>query len=189
MSSNCTICLNTLGLHYISLGCSHNFHSHCIEQWRERNNRCPICRSDIINNTLQNYCRDWARISNENRLSYLIENKIFKNPIQFRKNNIIKKVTDEEHYMIKQLFDFEIDNIIININDIVNDKFYLICSWNSNHFIIGKLTNIHTNIYKSRLDLVHIRYIYRDNGYHNKSPKKRLNIDLNKDIIYKLRFN
>jgi len=193
MVTTCSICLNNLGFNYTSLECSHNFHSNCINEWRDRNNTCPICRTDIVisnnNNLLQNYCSNWEGILNDNRLSYLTNNRIFTNPVEFRKYKKIKEVTEEEEYLIKHIFDFKVDYMINDYNEITNDKYYLICNWNyGNHFIIGKLTDNQNNIYKIRLDLVHIIYLYRDIGYHNKSRKKRINLDLNKDLIYKLRF-
>ncbi|XP_038986585.1 RING-H2 finger protein ATL57-like [Phoenix dactylifera] len=29
------------------LACSHSFHGHCIEEWFQRQQRCPLCRSDV----------------------------------------------------------------------------------------------------------------------------------------------
>ena len=193
MVTTCSICLSNLGVNYSSLECTHCFHSLCIDRWRQTSNTCPMCRSEIVinnnNNLLQNYCNNWDRVMNNNRLSYLKNNRIFTNPVKFKKYKKIKKVTEEEEYLIKHIFDFKVDYMINNYDEITNDKYYLICNWNySNHFIIGKLCDIQNNIYKIRLDLVHIRYIYRDIGYHNKSRKKRINLDLNKDIIYKLKF-
>lgn len=50
-SDNCIICLDdyaeeqdlVTGIH-----CSHTFHAHCIIDWLERNDVCPICRKQMI---------------------------------------------------------------------------------------------------------------------------------------------
>lgn len=32
-----------------TLACNHTFHYHCIQQWFQRNNTCPLCRMHITN--------------------------------------------------------------------------------------------------------------------------------------------
>jgi len=54
----CSICLDKLNANYIKLDCSHQFHKHCIHQWRLRFSTgsdwerciptCPLCRQTIL---------------------------------------------------------------------------------------------------------------------------------------------
>jgi hypothetical protein len=41
---NCSICLNMISDNKKRLNCNHSFHSNCILQWFQQDNRCPICR-------------------------------------------------------------------------------------------------------------------------------------------------
>lgn len=41
---NCSICLNMISDNKKRLHCNHSFHSNCILQWFQQDNRCPICR-------------------------------------------------------------------------------------------------------------------------------------------------
>lgn len=53
----CTICQDELliGCQIRKIkSCSHQFHKNCIDQWFERNVRCPICRHDIRENITTN---------------------------------------------------------------------------------------------------------------------------------------
>lgn len=48
--SNCSICLeNHSHLDTITTNCNHTFGKVCINQWLNRNNSCPLCRSVITN--------------------------------------------------------------------------------------------------------------------------------------------
>lgn len=45
--STCAICLNTVRetRRHTPIRCGHLFHSHCIDNWKQRGNHtCPICR-------------------------------------------------------------------------------------------------------------------------------------------------
>lgn len=53
----CTICQDDLpvGCQVRKIrSCGHQFHKNCIDQWFERNVRCPVCRHDIRDNTVSN---------------------------------------------------------------------------------------------------------------------------------------
>jgi hypothetical protein len=53
----CTICQDDLpvGCQVRKIRtCGHQFHKNCIDQWFERNVRCPVCRHDIRDNTVSN---------------------------------------------------------------------------------------------------------------------------------------
>lgn len=47
--TQCTTCMETfnLGEDVAKLNCDHIFHRPCIEPWLQRNNTCPICRTQI----------------------------------------------------------------------------------------------------------------------------------------------
>lgn len=47
--NECSICLQDLEYDIIKLDCNHFFHGNCINDWRKKNNSCPICRKIIIN--------------------------------------------------------------------------------------------------------------------------------------------
>lgn len=42
----CSICTE-LFIKATTLNCSHSFCKHCLEEWRRKSNKCPICRSKI----------------------------------------------------------------------------------------------------------------------------------------------
>jgi len=44
LNTECTICLDKIGLEYTKLECGHVFHKDCIEKWAKN---CPICRHEI----------------------------------------------------------------------------------------------------------------------------------------------
>jgi len=45
---DCSICLDDVGTKIASnLGCGHLFHTDCINQWKNINNSCPMCKSAI----------------------------------------------------------------------------------------------------------------------------------------------
>jgi hypothetical protein len=46
--NSCSICLLNLDNNIGILNCGHSFHLKCIEDWREKNDSCPICRNQII---------------------------------------------------------------------------------------------------------------------------------------------
>ena len=45
--SECSICFEPIcsKRDETNLSCNHNFHSTCINQWFEKDNRCPLCRN------------------------------------------------------------------------------------------------------------------------------------------------
>ncbi|KAG1331510.1 putative E3 ubiquitin-protein ligase ATL44 [Cocos nucifera] len=46
----CCICfeeMNKMEEQVEQLACSHSFHIHCIQEWFQRQQRCPLCRSEI----------------------------------------------------------------------------------------------------------------------------------------------
>ena len=44
----CSICLEDIkALPTTKLSCNHYFHINCINIWKEKNNKCPICRKEI----------------------------------------------------------------------------------------------------------------------------------------------
>jgi superfamily II DNA or RNA helicase len=46
---DCSICLEDVGsrLNIVNLGCGHLFHSDCINQWKNINDACPMCKRTI----------------------------------------------------------------------------------------------------------------------------------------------
>lgn len=52
----CSICLATLGegdaIRQLP-GCGHHFHKACIDLWLLRQNKCPLCKSDVVSKTIQ----------------------------------------------------------------------------------------------------------------------------------------
>ena len=47
---NCIICLEKFNKYsnIQKLSCDHIFHKNCIYKWYETNDKCPICRKEII---------------------------------------------------------------------------------------------------------------------------------------------
>jgi hypothetical protein len=66
--NKCCICLdNITNIKTIKFGCNHQFHSNCILDWIKRdNNRCPLCREIIIDESLFKVYRE----ANTNNMSY-----------------------------------------------------------------------------------------------------------------------
>ena len=52
-NDTCSICLNTLSENRYILGCAHHFHEDCIFRWFDENNSCPICRTPVVDNTIE----------------------------------------------------------------------------------------------------------------------------------------
>eukprot|EP01084_Bolivina_argentea_P168788 292622_1 len=50
--SNCTICLDALLTDLQVTRCGHCFHSHCITQWLNTKNKCPICNKKMKKTSL-----------------------------------------------------------------------------------------------------------------------------------------
>jgi hypothetical protein len=48
--TECCICLEKNENHWITAHCTHAFHAKCILEWEQRNQSCPICRSNLILN-------------------------------------------------------------------------------------------------------------------------------------------
>jgi hypothetical protein len=46
---NCPICLDIISDN-VGLECLHSFCSKCINKWKEKSNKCPICRQEIYDN-------------------------------------------------------------------------------------------------------------------------------------------
>jgi len=47
-SKECSICCDKLYTEKTKkLECKHIFHKKCLDEWLERDNRCPLCRNDI----------------------------------------------------------------------------------------------------------------------------------------------
>lgn len=44
-NGQCCICL--MEFEPTVLSCGHRFHMYCIQEWKERNDSCPVCRSEI----------------------------------------------------------------------------------------------------------------------------------------------
>lgn len=50
--SKCTICLTDIYINdHIKTLCSHSFHINCLKEWEKSNNKCPLCRTILYNNT------------------------------------------------------------------------------------------------------------------------------------------
>ena len=46
-SEDCPVCLETME-ECVNLNCNHRFHINCITQWIDLENKCPLCRSCVI---------------------------------------------------------------------------------------------------------------------------------------------
>lgn len=46
--TECCICLEKNENHWITADCTHAFHATCILEWKQINQSCPICRSNLI---------------------------------------------------------------------------------------------------------------------------------------------
>ena len=48
--SICTICLNDISksIQSVKLNCGHEFHTNCLKKWCVRKNKCPLCRTELI---------------------------------------------------------------------------------------------------------------------------------------------
>ena len=48
--TSCPICFDdyTDNCFVLETECKHHFHEECLEKWTERNNTCPICRTNVI---------------------------------------------------------------------------------------------------------------------------------------------
>ena len=48
--SICTICLNDISksIQSVKLNCGHEFHTNCLKKWCMRKNKCPLCRTELI---------------------------------------------------------------------------------------------------------------------------------------------
>lgn len=54
---NCGICLSELGEGYeCELLCSHNYHMDCIFAWFDKDKSCPLCRSQVSDETIEFLC-------------------------------------------------------------------------------------------------------------------------------------
>jgi hypothetical protein len=42
----CAICLNNNGT-FITTICNHKFHEHCLNEWTQYRENCPICRGNL----------------------------------------------------------------------------------------------------------------------------------------------
>ena len=48
MTSNfCSICIENNKNNFITLECSHSFHTTCLNLWLEKHKNCPLCRAKI----------------------------------------------------------------------------------------------------------------------------------------------
>jgi len=46
-SNHCSICYEPLNNVCVKLRCEHSFHEHCITNWLNRRNTCPLCRHPV----------------------------------------------------------------------------------------------------------------------------------------------
>ena len=51
-SENCSICFEDIILeeNLYQIPCRHNFHIKCINEWLEKKDTCPLCRSNLFEN-------------------------------------------------------------------------------------------------------------------------------------------
>uniref|UniRef100_A0A0G4FH74 RING-type domain-containing protein n=1 Tax=Chromera velia CCMP2878 TaxID=1169474 RepID=A0A0G4FH74_9ALVE len=49
----CAICQEGFNQGFVTLGCGHSFHSHCVDTWKKREKSCPLCK-DSIKKQVQN---------------------------------------------------------------------------------------------------------------------------------------
>ena len=53
--NECSICCLPIEnrQQYLNLKCKHVYHKRCLQEWLRKNNRCPLCRSDIRENIVR----------------------------------------------------------------------------------------------------------------------------------------
>lgn len=47
----CSICLESINTNTTYTICNHKFHHSCLSTWIQNNNTCPLCRTQLIDNT------------------------------------------------------------------------------------------------------------------------------------------
>ena len=60
--AECTICLKKFNKDKVYLNCNHYFHKECIQNWKTRNNTCPICRAQISQIKEQSTAKDIIKL-------------------------------------------------------------------------------------------------------------------------------
>ena len=63
-SDTCSICFDPY-MHPVTLSCSHVFCEHCVYEWLEHENTCPVCRARVSDS------RDESHLAKDNALSAL----------------------------------------------------------------------------------------------------------------------
>lgn len=45
----CTICMETYvaGMKFKRLGCKHEYHSECLNEWLKNSKKCPVCSKEV----------------------------------------------------------------------------------------------------------------------------------------------
>ena len=46
--NECSICLESIGIQRATLNCGHTFHKSCIQKCIKTQNKCPLCRAEIV---------------------------------------------------------------------------------------------------------------------------------------------
>ena len=48
-SDSCTICMEKyeVGVKFKRLGCKHEYHSECLNEWLKNSKKCPVCSQDV----------------------------------------------------------------------------------------------------------------------------------------------
>jgi hypothetical protein len=90
---NCTICLNDINItdnNIIKLNCGHLFHFICCFNSLNYNNKCPLCRQNIISDHLINNMRSLHNIN------FNIQQRIHTTSEQFDLNNKILNILNEQ---------------------------------------------------------------------------------------------
>ena len=142
----CCICLQKLKNNISKLDCFHLFHDKCINEWRKKNNICPICRKNIINISHIYYISNvFIALSLIILFLSLIIIIIFKSYIGkiFNFNNN-KKIFHNIFIKIKIILEYAYIRIIRNINENEIQKIKNVFSfiYNPKKYIINYLKDI-----------------------------------------------
>jgi len=105
--TDCPICYEELQYDLTTTICQHTFHQHCLQQWLNKSNICPICKTELQSKPNLN---DVDK-SNYNT-SYM--NLLYNNFAPFPPHHDIKPENDPFY----QNFDQNITKILQRINDI-----------------------------------------------------------------------
>jgi len=101
-SESCPICLENMdNISYVSVtNCDHIFHNKCLNEWRSKNNNCPLCRKNI--------CMERELPKNaelKNKLNYYYFKNSFSNFTDILDDSEVKHLKTKWNKEISRLFE------------------------------------------------------------------------------------